>query len=91
MPNYVLQYDLDTHHIESNGYDSSNVYKYLARRLRQRGWARHQYSCWRCYGKTANAADFDANFAANQLEAQYGVGVFLRLEYQRHLQFIQVR
>jgi hypothetical protein len=41
--------------------------------------------------KTANAADLDANFAANQLEAQYGVGVFLRLEYQRHLQFIQVR
>ena len=59
----------------------SNVYEYLARRLHQRGWARHQYSCWRCYGKTSNATDFDANFAANQLEAQHGVGVY----------FIQVR
>jgi hypothetical protein len=90
MPNYVLQYDLSTNHIEDNGHDSSNVYKYLARRLSRRGWTKHQYSCWRCDGKAVGEAAYDANFVANDLEAQYGVGVFVRLEYQRHLQFIQL-
>ena len=91
MPNYVLQYDLSTNHIEQHGHDSSNVYKFLARRLHRRGWTNHQYSCWRCNGKVVGEAAYDANFVANEVEAQYGVGVFIRLEYQRHLQFIQVR
>ena len=87
MPNYVLRYDVNTNHIET----SSNVYQFLARRLRHRGWTRHQYSCWRANGKRAADAFNEATFFANALEAQYGVGVVINLEYQRHLVFIQIR
>jgi hypothetical protein len=81
MPDYLLQYDLSSNHIEANVHDCSSVYKYLARRLRRRGWAKHQYSCWRCNNKPAGAANNEPNNLANQFEAQYGVGVFLRLEF----------
>jgi hypothetical protein len=40
-------YDLNTNHIEQNGHDSSNVYKFLGSRMHRRGWTKHQYSCWR--------------------------------------------
>ena len=36
MPNYVLQYDLSSLHIANNGHGSSNVYKFISRRLRRR-------------------------------------------------------
>ena len=91
MPNYLLQYDLDTVYIQNNGYHRSTVYRHLAGELSQRGWIRHQRSCWRSNGKTALQAQNDADDIADDLENQYGVGVFGRLEYERHLNFIQVR
>jgi hypothetical protein len=91
MPNYVLQYDLSTNHIEGNGHDSSNVLNFLGRRLRRRGWTKHQYSCWKANGKTIVEAYNEAGDCTTELEARYGIRVFIRLEYQRHLEFVQVR
>ena len=85
-------YDLSSLHIENNGHDSSNVYKFISRRLRRRGWTKHQYSCWRRNGLSVHQAHATtAHFIGSQAEAQYGDGVFIRLEYQRHLQFVSVR
>lgn len=41
--------------------------------------------------KGHNGVFNDAVAIANALETQYGVGIFLNLEYQRHLTFIQIR
>jgi hypothetical protein len=91
MPDYPLQYDLSANYIEANGHNRSSVYRYLARRLHERGWTTHQYSCWSGDNKAGVVADNDAFDVADQIEAQYGVGVFLRFEYQRSLHFVQVR
>jgi hypothetical protein len=91
MPIYVLQYDLSSDHIDTNGHTSWSVYQFLASRLQQRGWTRHQYACWKANGKGPNDFFNDAVAIANALETQYGVGIFLNLEYQRHLAFIQIR
>jgi hypothetical protein len=53
---------------------------FLGRRLRRQGWTK--YSSWRCNGKALVDAHNDADLIADELETQYGVGVFIRLEYQ---------
>jgi hypothetical protein len=68
--------------LEDNGHamvtdDSSNVYKFLKRRLLRRGWTKHQYSCWRSINKGFIAAQTDVIQIAGQFEAQYRVGVFI--------------
>jgi hypothetical protein len=59
---------------------------------------KHHYSCWRWNNnKTITGANNEAsNLAnqlssnlANQLEAQYRVGVFLRLKFKQSLNFVQ--
>lgn len=91
MPNYVLQYDLSTNHIDTNGHASSAVYAHIGRLLQSRGWARHQYSCWRVEGKGAGAAAYDAAWILNQMEGRWGFGIFIHLHYERRTQFFVLR
>lgn len=93
MPNYVLQYDLNTVHIRNRvpPVERSAVYRHLGQQLSLRGWTKYQKSCWRGIGKTGFQAQTDANAAANNLEANFGVGVIRRLDYQRYSNFFQVR
>lgn len=91
MPDFVLQYDLSSLHITNNGHVPSTVYRHISRLLRQRGWTRHQYSCWRVEAKTLANGTNDANNIAAQMEARWGVGIFLHLEHQDRNGFIVTR
>lgn len=79
MARYLLQYDLDSVHIRNRGQHRSAAYRILARELEQRGWAKYEKD------KTFLHAQNDANHVAVYLEAQFGNGVFVRLDFERYL------
>ena len=91
--NFVLQYDLSTTFTEENGYPSSTVYEYIARLLQDRGYTRHQYSCWRRENISIAEAANDADYIAQRMEIRFGPapGICIALHYEQRIGFYVVR
>ena len=80
-----------TNHIDTNNHASSKVYAYISRILRNRGCTRSQFSCWRIENQSAANAALDAGYVAAQMEARFGQGIFLHLDYERRTHFFHIR
>ena len=88
---FGLQYDVSYNHCTANDIKPSAVYQFIKRRLITGSGKEKNTPVGSALASPYLVANADANRLANQVEAQYGVGIWVRMHLQRRVTPTQIR
>lgn len=90
MPDFSIQYDVDTKYLKQNGTNPSGVYRFIKKFLEEEGWTKSSGSCWRQNGVRIVDARREARDLREAVQSMFGEGTFRVFHLQRLIFHVNV-